>query len=190
MARLTVEALENVEADYILSSNASCAVAMAQDYPYLFRNDGEWLERARRVADRVIDFSGFMERVARLPSGSLRNSAPEIKVTYHDACQTNNALGVTAEQRRLIHDVMGLELVEMNDSEFCCGFGGSFTFDHPEVSGRLLRRKLGNALETGANAIVSDNPGCLMHLRGGLKALDSRVEVLHLAELMARRLPA
>ena len=97
-------------------------------------------------------------------------------------------LGVKDEQRRIIRDVMGLKLTEMADSTMCCGFGGSFSFDHPDVSSRLLDRKLSRAGDTESEIIVTDNPGCIMQMRGGLKARGSGVEVLHLAELMARHL--
>ena len=138
MARQTIEALESADADFILSPSASCAVAIRDDYLHLLRDEPDWLERARRLSDRVVDFTGFLRRAARLPTGSLSASGTGPKITYHDACQTNNVLGVKDEQRRIIRDVMGLKLTEMADSTMCCGFGGSFSFDHPDVSSRLL----------------------------------------------------
>lgn len=189
MARQTIEALEAVDADFILSPSSSCAVMLKEDYLHLLRDEPEWLERARRLSDRVVDFTGFLKRAARLPVGSLPAAGTGPKITYHDACQTNNVLGIKDEQRRIIRDVMGLNLTEMADSTMCCGFGGTFSFDHPDVSARLLDRKLSRADETGSEIIVTDNPGCIMQMRGGLKARGSGVEVLHLAELMARYLP-
>ena len=189
-ARSMIEALETVDAEYVLSSSASCVVAAMQDYPHLFRDDPALLARAEQVARRVIDFSGFMETVARLPTGALRNGDSEIHVTYHDACQTGHVLGIRAEQRRLITEVMGLTLMEMEDSEMCCGFGGTFSFDHPEIAGRLTHRKLDRASRTAANVIVTDNPGCIMQLSGAVAARSENFEVLHLAELANRFLPA
>jgi Fe-S oxidoreductase len=190
MARQTVESLESVEADFILSTSASCAVTIRDDYVHLLRDDPDWLERARQLSARSVDFTGFLQRAARLPAGALPAQDPEAKVTYHDACQTNNVLGIRDEQRRIIADVMGLNLTEMADSTMCCGFGGSFSFDHPDVSSRLLDRKLSRADDSDAEIIVTDNPGCIMQMRGGLKARGGEVEVLHLAELMARYLPS
>ncbi len=189
MARQTIESLESVEADFILSPSASCAVAIRDDYVHLLRDDPDWSERARRLAARIVDFTGFLQRVARLPEGSFSRPGTAPKVTYHDACQTNNVLGFKDEQRRIIRDVLGLKLTEMADSTMCCGFGGSFSFDHPDVSSRLLDRKLSRAGDTESAIIVTDNPGCIMQMRGGLKARGSGVEVLHLAELIARYLP-
>ncbi len=190
MAKQTIEALESTEADFILSTSASCAVTMKDDYVHLLRDDPDSLERARRLSARIVDFTGFLQRAARLPEGSVPVPSSEPKVTYHDACQTNNVLDIRDEQRRIIVDVMGLKLTEMDDSTMCCGFGGSFSFDHPDVSSRLLNRKLSRAGESDAEIIVTDNPGCIMQMRGGLQARGSEVEVLHLAELMARYLPS
>jgi iron-sulfur cluster protein len=187
-ARRLIESFERSAADHILSSSSSCVVAVLQDYPRLFRDDPAWAARAAVVARRLVDFSGFMARVARLPKGALAadNTAT---VTYHDACQTNHVLGTVEEQRRLITEVLGLQLVEMDDADLCCGFGGSFSFDHPEIAGRLAHRKLDRAGRTGAHIIVTDNPGCVMQLRGAGAARGEKTEVLHLAELVARHLP-
>ena len=169
-ARLMIEALERADTRYIVSSSTSCVVTTVQDYPHLFRDDADWLPRAEQLAKRVIDFTGFMAKVARLPTGALRTDDSEIRFTYHDACQTNHVLGIRGEQRRLISQVMGLTLIEMDDAEMCCGFGGTFSFDHPEIAGRLTHRKLDHASRATADVIVTDNPGCIMQLRGG----DSR----------------
>ena len=187
-ARRTIEAFERIEADHILSSSSSCVVAIANDYPHLFRDDPAWAGRAEATARRLIDFSSFMARIATLPAGALDGDS-DLTVTYHDACQTNHVLGTADEQRRLITEVMGLRLVEMEDSDICCGFGGSFSFDHPEIAGRLAHRKLDRAARIEADIVVTDNPGCLMQLRGACAARGETAEILHLAELVARYLP-
>lgn len=190
MARQTIEALEDVDADCILSGQASCVVTMLDDYPHHFKDEPEWLERIERLRARVIDFTGFMYRVARLPEGALAADAPYPLVTYHDACQTHNCLGLREEPRHLIRSVLGLEMAELPESNACCGFGGSFSLEYPEVSKRVLGAKLQNVDATGAAVLVTDNTGCIMHLRGGMDATGRPVRVLHLAELMAERLAA
>ena len=187
-ARRLIESFERVAADHILSSSSSCVVAILNDYPRLFRDDPAWAARAAAVAGRLVDFSGFMARFAKLPAGALAGDTTAT-VTYHDACQTNYVLGTVAEQRHLITDVLGLQLIEMDDADLCCGFGGSFSFDHPEIAGRLAHRKLDRAGRTGAPIIVTDNPGCVLQLRGAGAARGEATEVLHLAELVARHLP-
>src|SRR5699024_5012201 len=91
------------------------------------------------------------------------------EITYHDSCQGLNALGLLEEPRYLIEEVMGDHIVELPE-QLCCGFGGSFSIEQPVVSKRLLARKLNDAEATGTRTIVTDNQGCIMHLRGGIDA--------------------
>jgi len=188
MARQTIQALERVEADYIVSGSASCVAMLSQDYLHIFRDDRVWLPRADAVARKVLDFTSFLVNVARLEPGSLASPFGQKRsLTYHDSCQGLNALGILPEPRQLILEVMGDELNELPENTLCCGFGGSFSFDYPEVSERLMNRKLENAESTGSRLIVTDNQGCIMHLRGGIDASGRRIEVRHIAELLAER---
>jgi L-lactate dehydrogenase complex protein LldF len=189
MALQTMSQLESVDADYIISGSASCVAMMAQDYLHLFRNDPAPLKRAEAIAAKVMDFTSFLVNVAQLPAGSL--AAPDgagRSVTYHDSCQGLNALGLKAEPRYLIEQVMGDTVAELAENTLCCGFGGSFSFEYPDVAERLMNRKLDNAGATGAPVIVTDNQGCIMHLRGGIDASGRRMQVRHIAELLAERI--
>jgi L-lactate dehydrogenase complex protein LldF len=218
MARQTVAMLEHAlqanDADYILSASTSCIASITQDYLKLFEDlqQYDWLRRTQALVDKVIDFTHFMDRLlfregainlaptadnertgaihraATVPAWDMAAVAGAI-VTYHDSCQSNNCLHLRPEARRIIQDALGLELREMAQSDVCCGFGGSTSLEHPEVSKRLLNNKLTNAASTGATIIVADNPGCLMHLRGGVDAQGKQVRVLHLAQLMGECLP-
>ncbi len=197
MARQTIVALERAlaqsKADYILSASTSCVVTIIQDYVRLFEDlhYAGWLRRARALAEKVIDFTHFMDQVV-LPSGVELPLRPqdtgETAVTYHDSCQSCNCLGLRAEARRVLRDVLGCDLREMPSSDVCCGFGGSTSLEHPEVAERILNEKLNNAESTGATVLVADNPGCLMHLRGGVDASSRPLRVVHLAQLIAERL--
>lgn len=186
MARHTIGVLEQVEADWIVTPSTSCYAAIAQDYQHLFRTEPSWRERAARVSERLVDFVTFLDQIARLGPQEWRVPGP--KVTYHDSCQSFNVLGLSVQPRRLLQEVLGCEIVEMHESSFCCGFGGTFSVDYPQLSAAILARKLRTAAETGAPIIVADNPGCLMQIRGGLHATGSSQRALHLAELMAERL--
>jgi iron-sulfur cluster protein len=188
MARQTIAALEDLRVDYILSASASCVVTLVQDYPHLFRDDAAWAQRAAALAARVIDFTTFMDQVAQLPAGALAGGPPGPAVTYHDACQSHNCLGLKAQPRRLLTEVLGLELREMAEPSFCCGFGGSFSLEHGDVAERIAGRKLRDIESTGAPVVVADNPGCLLHLRGVVNARRLPLRVLHLAEVIAARL--
>ena len=95
-------------------------------------------------------------------------------MAYHDSCQGLNALGLSEAPRRILAEVLGFEVRELAESTVCCGFGGSFSFDYPGIAERLMNRKLDDAEATGAPVIVTDNQGCIMHLRGGCDAQGSR----------------
>lgn len=190
MARQTLGALQSTRSDYILTGGASCAIAMLQEYEQLFDGDPEWQRRALELKRKVIDFTTFMDSVARLAPGALAPSSGEREVvTYHSFCQSANILGLEEAPKRIIREVLGLELRELPESSVCCGFGGSTSFAHPEVSAEILRRKLQNVVSTGASVLATDNPGCIMHLRGGIDAAGLEIRVLHLAELVAAHLP-
>lgn len=198
MGRQTIKALEQAlresKADYILSASTSCVVTMVQDYIRLFEDLGQqnWLTRAQALSTKVVDFTSFTERVLlprmEKPLSPLSSSRGPI-VTYHDSCQSCNCLGLRSEARRIISDFLGLELREMPQSDVCCGFGGASSIEHGDVAERILHNKLRNAESTGAALLVADNPGCLMHLRGGVDAQGKRMRVLHLAQLIAEYLP-
>ncbi|HYJ12461.1 MAG TPA: LUD domain-containing protein [Thermomicrobiales bacterium] len=188
MAKSTIERLERVPADYIVSGSASCVAMLGQDYLHLFRDEPAWKLRAEKLAAKILDFTHFLADVAQLPAGALGSvDGTRRDLTYHDSCQGLNALGLNSEPRYLLEEVMGDHLVELQENTLCCGFGGSFSFEYPEVAERLMNRKLGNAEATGTRLIVTDNQGCIMHLRGGLDAQGRRIEVKHIAELLAER---
>jgi L-lactate dehydrogenase complex protein LldF len=210
MAHQTIAMLERTlresNADYIVSATTSCVAAITQDYLKLFDDlqQYDWLRRTQALSDKVVDFTHFMDKLLfgqdirgrgvskedakKIGEGNTLAERNEV-VTYHDSCQSCNCLHLRPEARRIIQDALGLELREMPQSDVCCGFGGSTSLEHPEVSERLLNNKLQNAESTGATLLVSDNPGCLMHLSGGVDAQGKPIRVLHLAQLMAEHLP-
>ncbi|CAN5762760.1 LUD domain-containing protein [soil metagenome] len=187
MAEQTIRMLEAIEADVVITNSTSCLAAIAQDYQSLFAHDEVWRVRAATQAARLTEFSAFIMNVAQLDPGDLPRK-DGISVTYHDACQSANALGLGDASRAIVSELLGYELREMEDSRVCCGFGGSFSMDYPQVSTAILGKKLTNAAETGARIVVADNPGCLMQIRGGLNARGSDMRALHVAELLAERL--
>lgn len=189
MAKATIEGLEAAEADWIVTGGASCAAAILHDYHQLFADEPEWQKRAESLAHRTRDLTSFLTDVARVPKDALSSPGGEA-VTYHNFCQSHNVLGLKEEPRYLIEQVMGLELIELPEAAVCCGFGGSVSADYPELSEGILARKLDNVDQTGVRTLVTDNPGCIMHLRGGMDASGRAVRVLHLAELLNERLHA
>lgn len=186
MARQTIATLEQTGADYIVSGATSCVVAIRHDYPHLFRDDPAWQERAARVGARVFDLTRFLHSEARLPSGSL--SGPPARATYHYFCQSYNVLGIRHEPLELLADVCGLELRPLPEANVCCGFGGSVSINHPEVCSHILDRKLANIETAGSPLVVTDNPGCIMHLKGGVAARGGSIRVAHTAEIIAEHI--
>ncbi len=189
MARHTIRALETCGVDYIISGSASCVATISQDYLHVFRNESRLLERARKIADKIQDYTSFIDGVGRLAPGCLANVPPRV-LAYHDSCQGLNALHLTGAPRRILGDVLGHDVRNLAEPGVCCGFGGSFSFDYPEISERLMNQKLDDAAATGALEIVTDNQGCIMQLRGGADAQRRPLQVKHLAQLVVEGIEA
>ncbi len=186
MAKATIETLEAVAADYVVSAAASCAIAILHDYAHLFEDEPEWRARAERLASRTLDLVSFLDRVANPPA--LPPSPGAGAATYHGFCQSTNVLGLGQAGARLLRRA-GLAVTDLPEGEVCCGFGASASVLHPEVARGIAGRKLANVRETEAACLATDNPGCLLHMRGAADAAGMRLEVRHLAELLADRLP-
>ena len=188
MAKEMIAALERVQADRLVAPSSSCAITMAQDYERILADEPEWAERARRLGRRIVAFTRFARDLA-IDRGATGRPLG-IRATYHDACQSANVLGLHDEPRELLRRVAGVQITEMAESSVCCGFGGTFSFEHPDVANFVLETKLANIAATGAEVVITDNPGCLTHLRGGLDARGQRVKVRHIAEVLWESLSA
>ena len=132
----------------------------------------------------MIDFSSLVTRL--VDEGSLKLDPKKLPaVTYHDSCHLKRTLHVSEEPRALLRKV-GHEVVEMKESDTCCGMGGSYSLKFPEISKPILQKKLANIRDTKASAAVMDCPGCVMQIRGGFDKSKEPVEVQHIARLLAR----
>jgi iron-sulfur cluster protein len=187
MARQTIAVLDGVSADYVVTPAPSCAVAIAHDYPGLFAEEPDWHARAVALGPRVLDLTTFVTRIARLAPRPPAAPVSEA-ITYHPFCQSTNVLGLAGQAEELIRDVLGVPLRDLPEAEVCCGFGGSTSADHPAVARQIAARKLANVAASGATTLVTDNPGCLIHLRGAADASGQRLRVVHLAQLVAAAL--
>jgi L-lactate dehydrogenase complex protein LldF len=184
LAQHTIETLEAVRADWIVSAAASCAIALQDDLPRLFRDQPAWRARAEALAARTVDLATFLVKVAQLPAGALTRADWEA-TTYHGFCQSTNVLGLGEQVPTLLREVCGLASRPLLEGEVCCGFGGSTSLEHPRVAREIVNRKLDNVAQTGARLLVTDNPGCLLHLRGAVAARGLPLRVAHFAELLA-----
>ncbi|HVD00234.1 MAG TPA: LUD domain-containing protein [Candidatus Dormibacteraeota bacterium] len=167
----------------IITPSASCFGAFTMDA-------GEWgVDEAEReaVASRMRDSTRFVLELLEARPDLVRADLPRTRVAYHDSCQTLRQLGLKAEPRRVLK-LAGYEVVDLPDIANCCGFGGTFSIEWPEVAGRILDWKLEALGKTGAAILASDNPGCLMHIGGGARNRGREVRVAHVLELVAERL--
>jgi Fe-S oxidoreductase len=174
-------ALEAVAADHYVSAGASCAIAIAHDYAELLADEPDWRVRAERIGSRTLDLLSFLERVADPPALPLRPDAPT--VTMHSFCQTTNVMGSGDAGPGLLQRA-GIPVRDLAERGVCCGFGGSTSIDHPELAREIAQRKLDNVRATGAAVLATDNPGCLLHLRGAADVAHDRFAVRHVAEVL------
>jgi iron-sulfur cluster protein len=187
LALQTIAGLESVRADYVVTAAASCAVCILHDYAHLLRDDPEWSARARALAERTLDILSFVEGIASPPPLESWPAAEAVGVTYHSFCQSTNVLGIGGVGPRLLR-LAGIAPIELPEATVCCGFGGAASIDYPEVGRGIVSRKLENVRSTGAATLCTDNPGCLLHLRGAAQAAGDRLQVQHIVELLAARL--
>jgi len=185
-ARDNIEALLAEDVRWIVSACPTCTVALKHDFGATLRSlgDAAWVEKADRVAAKVIDFSTLVTQLVDAGRLTLPEGKQLGRVTYHDSCHLKRALRAEQAPRALLRK-NGLEVVEMFESDVCCGMGGSYSVKLPEISAPMLRRKLDSIAQTGVPLVATDCPGCVMQLRGGLDKASAQVEVRHTAELLA-----
>jgi glycolate oxidase iron-sulfur subunit len=178
-ARANVRALAKMDPDAILSAASGCAAAIAE-YCELFKHDSELAESARTVSARVKDLSSLL-----LAAGWTAPSEFRCTVTYHDACHLAHGLGVRDAPRKLLASIPGVSIVEMEQSDLCCGSAGSYNLTEPAMARELARRKADNILATGAEYVVLANPGCEFQIAAELRRRGSKTRVVHLANFLA-----
>jgi L-lactate dehydrogenase complex protein LldE len=169
-------------ADAIVVPSGSCAWMLRVAFPTLFPGEPRMTEAARTFAAKAFEFSDYIVnrlRVRRIPSRCAG------RATYHASCHLMRGLGVSEPPRLLLRGVEGLELVEMDRAEVCCGFGGSFAVKLPAVSGAIMDEKLASIDRTGATLVAANDAGCIIHLAGGAHRRGRGVRVVHLAEILA-----
>jgi L-lactate dehydrogenase complex protein LldE len=180
IAELTIRVFESTRGDIVLPSG-SCAHMLKHNYPELFAQDSHWLPRALDLAGRVYEFTEFL--VDKLGVTDL-GARWEGVLTYHPSCHSLRAMDIDRQPRALLANVKGAQIVELPSAEDCCGFGGIFSLEHPEVSAEMLKRKIANLDVTQSPTLVVTESGCLMHIAGGLNRQKKSLRVMHIAELL------
>ncbi len=176
----------NKDVKYVVSACPTCTVALKQDFIANLEAVGRNAElpAARRLAEKVIDFSTLVRQLVEQGRLKFKPGIEPTKFTYHDSCHLKRTLRAQQAPRELMQQA-GHELVEMQESDMCCGMGGSYSLTLPELSAPILERKLVNIEQTGAPLLLIDCPGCLMQIRGGLDKRASAVQVEHTATRLA-----
>ena len=180
-------AIDNINAfskndyDYILTLCASCASHLTHNYEKIFRETGTTSLNITGFTKKIIDFSSFIDKFYE---SSQNSENIKKKVAYHAPCHLCRGLGVIDQPRALIQKA-GYTYVASKDEDVCCGFGGSYSVDFPEISSQILKKKLDNIEMSKPDILVTDCPGCVMQLKGGFDKRRSHIEVLHLVELLA-----
>jgi L-lactate dehydrogenase complex protein LldE len=180
IARNTIAAFEGY--DYIVAPSGSCGGMLRCHYPELLADDPQWAPRAKALAARCYELMQFLVDVAGLET---IDAALPGRCTYHDSCSSLREMNVKAQPRSLLGKVKGLQLVEMGDTEACCGFGGTFCVKFPDISNSMVERKTADIAATGAQHLLAGDLGCLMNLAGKLQRQGSTIKVRHVAEVLA-----
>jgi L-lactate dehydrogenase complex protein LldE len=170
------------KSDVIVSASGSCGAMMKVFYPELFKDTPRHFD-AFKLAPKIHEFSDFLVNRLGVRDVGARFDGT---VTFHDGCHGLRELGIESQPRELLKHVRGLTLIEMKEAKTCCGFGGAFAVKFPAISTAMGEVKCASLLETGADAVVSNDSSCLMQIQGILQHQGKPTRCLHLAEILAQ----
>jgi glycolate oxidase iron-sulfur subunit len=181
LARRTIAVFEAAGGEAVVVNASGCGAHM-KSYWYLLRDDPVYAERARVFSAKVRDIAEFLaQEPLRGPLAPV-----SMTVTYHDPCHVLHGQRIRSQPRALLAQLPGLKVVDLAEADWCCGSAGIYNLTQPEMATRLQQRKVRNLLATGAEAVVTANPGCIIQMLQGLRAQGSPMKVLHLVELLER----
>lgn len=180
IARQVIEAFE--ELDYLVAPSGSCAGMIKAHYPELLSDDPVWAPRAKTLADKTYELTTFLHDIAQVNDVEVEWST---NATYHDSCSGLRELSIKIQPRKLLNSISKLILIEADDVEACCGFGGLFSVKYPDISGNMVDAKAATIEATGADLLLGGDLGCLMNISGRLKRRGSKIAVRHVAEVLA-----
>jgi glycolate oxidase iron-sulfur subunit len=151
-----------------------------KDYVHLFSDEPEWVDRAEAMSAKVRDVAEFLVEV-----GPVADRQPlDVTIAYHDACHLGHAQQIRQQPRQLLRGIPGLELKEIAEGELCCGSAGIYNILNPEPARELGDRKAGNVMATGAEMLVTANPGCLMQVASSIERAGGRMALAHTVEVL------
>lgn len=184
VAKQNIAAFKDQEVDYIITLCASCASHLKHNYPPLLKDSSLPEPMVKDFTSKVIDLSSFVHDVLQVKAEDFNGDGK--KTTFHSPCHLCRGLGVHDAPKNLMHGA-GMEYLPAQEEETCCGFGGTYSAKFPELSEQILNNKLDDIEKTGAEQLLTDCPGCVMQLRGGLKKRGSAIEVRHTVEALNER---
>ena len=180
--KIAIQVIEAFESyDYLVAPSGSCLGMIKTHYPEVFENEPGYLEKANQLAEKSYEILTFLNDVLDIEIEQSFNSS----VTYHDSCSGLRELNIKSQPRELLNKVKGLELVEMEDTDICCGFGGTFCVKYPDISTSLVTDKVNNISDTKAEVLLAGDLGCLMNIAGRCKRLNKPVRCYHTVEVLA-----
>jgi L-lactate dehydrogenase complex protein LldE len=182
LAERFIKVFENSE--YVVAPSGSCAGMVKVFYPDLFKHDPAMLQQARSLSSRIYEFTEFLVKVVGVEDIGARF---EGKVALHQSCHLLRELNVRTEPQQLLKAVREMELVQLEQADVCCGFGGLFAVKYPHISGGILQDKIDCIKKCGADVVVASDAGCLMHIAGGLSRQGVEVRTMHIAEVLAKQ---
>jgi glycolate oxidase iron-sulfur subunit len=182
-AETNIRSFEKRKLDAIVINAAGCGSTL-KEYGELLHGDADAEARGKNFSRQVKDITEFL--VPHL--GDFKFKISNCKVTYHDACHLAHAQHITKPPREIVKAVAGKNFVELPESDLCCGSAGTYNLTEPEMAERLQQRKIDNILKTGAEIVVTTNPGCLLQICAGLEKAGRRVRALHIADYLAEAL--
>jgi glycolate oxidase iron-sulfur subunit len=181
LAKRNIEALEPLAVDAFIVNAAGCG-ANLKEYGWLLKDDPEWADRGERFSARVKDASEYLAAVGLVdPPGPVRASA-----AYDDPCHLIHGQKISAQPRALLAAIPELRLVPLAEADWCCGSAGTYNVTQPELAARLGHRKAQHIVRSGAEMIITANPGCQMQIEAALRREGARVPVVHLMDLLDR----
>ena len=176
-ARINVDIFGGYEVDFIVTDCGGCGAELKK---YSHHVEGEAVSL---FSGKVRDISQVLAMHSDQLAAKLKPL--DLKVTYHDPCHIAHCQGIRKEPRDLLKLIPGITYSELNEADACCGSAGTYNIECPEMSDRILKRKLGNIAATGAEVLVTSNPGCLLQLKKGLADNLPGVKIRHLTEILA-----
>jgi L-lactate dehydrogenase complex protein LldE len=168
--------------EQVVSPSGSCVCTVKYHYPELFENEPEWRRRAEELAPRMFELSQYLVDVLKVEDVGASFAG---KVTYHESCHILRGLGVSEQPKKLIKAVQGTQLVPLNAAESCCGFGGEFANNFPDISESMVKDKVENYLSSSADLLLLCEPGCLLNIGGFLSRNHPGKKAMHLASFLA-----